>query len=147
MILTQGEKVSLRLRVSADYLNEQKWASDHEISALDPSVDSPVYSHIYSIDTLDGIHIGYCAAYDFQSTGCQVGIRIGEKQYWDKGYGTDATNALIDFYFKNTAVTRIWVKVLPTNIRAQRCYEKCGFVVFGKIVVAGYDLITMERRK
>ncbi len=59
------------------------------------------------------------------------GIAIGEKGEWDKGYGTDALNAIADFGFGELRLERIWLDVYEGNARAQRSYEKAGFITEG----------------
>lgn len=58
----------------------------------------------------------------------QVGIFIGEPAEWGKGYGTDAVRAVVDFGFAELRLERIWLEVWTENPRAQRSYEKAGFV-------------------
>jgi RimJ/RimL family protein N-acetyltransferase len=60
-----------------------------------------------------------------------MGIAIGEKSLWGKGYGTDALNALLDFGFGSLRFERIWLEVNDDNLRAKRSYEKSGFVFEG----------------
>jgi RimJ/RimL family protein N-acetyltransferase len=57
----------------------------------------------------------------------EVGIFIGEPAEWDKGYGTDAVRAIVDFGFAELRLERIWLEVGTENPRAQRSYEKAGF--------------------
>jgi len=59
------------------------------------------------------------------------GIAIGEKAEWDKGYGTDALNAIADFGFGELRLERIWLDVYEGNERAQRSYQKAGFMAEG----------------
>lgn len=56
------------------------------------------------------------------------GISIGEKAEWSKGYGTDALRAISDFGFGQLRLERIELDVDAPNKRAQRSYEKAGFV-------------------
>jgi len=60
------------------------------------------------------------------------GILIGEKSFWGKGYGTEATRLIIDYGFRRLNLHSIWLGVLAANIPAKRSYEKIGFVVDGK---------------
>ena len=60
-----------------------------------------------------------------------MGIVVGEKSLWGKGYGTDALNALLDFGFGELRLERIWLEVNDDNLRGKRSYEKCGFVYEG----------------
>ena len=60
-----------------------------------------------------------------------IGISIGEKSLWGKGYGTDAMNALLDFGFGMLRLERMWLEVYVFNKRARRSYDKSGFVLEG----------------
>jgi RimJ/RimL family protein N-acetyltransferase len=57
----------------------------------------------------------------------ELGIFIGEKAEWGKGYGTEAVNALVDYGFGWLRLERIWLEVWTENPRAIRAYEKAGF--------------------
>jgi RimJ/RimL family protein N-acetyltransferase len=59
------------------------------------------------------------------------GISIGEKAEWSKGYGTDALRTICDFGFGQLRLERIELDVYEPNTRAQRSYEKAGFVTEG----------------
>lgn len=63
----------------------------------------------------------------------ELGIFIGEKEYWGQGYGTDAIRTLLRFAFDAMNFHRIYLRVNADNVRAQRCYEKCGFVREGTL--------------
>jgi RimJ/RimL family protein N-acetyltransferase len=65
---------------------------------------------------------------DLQHGSAEVGIFIGEKAEWGKGYGTDAVTAIVDFGFGALRLERIWLNVWTENERARRAYEKAGFV-------------------
>ena len=58
---------------------------------------------------------------------------ILEKRSWDKGYGTEAINGVLDFMFNRKNLHRIWLRVAEYNERAIACYEKCGFKVEGTL--------------
>jgi RimJ/RimL family protein N-acetyltransferase len=60
-----------------------------------------------------------------------LGIVIGEREYWSKGYGTDAMNVLTRYAFSELNLQRVSLSVLAYNKRAMRCYEKAGFQVEG----------------
>lgn len=68
---------------------------------------------------------------DRENGNAGVGIAIGEKELWGKGYGTDAMNALLDFAFGEIRLERVWLDVYDFNTRAMRSYEKSGFVTEG----------------
>ena len=62
-----------------------------------------------------------------------LGIVIGEREYWGKGYGTDAMNLLTRYAFMELNLHRVSLSVHSYNARALRCYEKAGFRVEGAI--------------
>jgi len=78
-----------------------------------------------------------------------VGIGIGEREYWGKGYGSDAMNLILRFAFETLNLKRVSLTVFEYNERAVHSYEKCGFRPEGRLRQwmqrAGqrYDLIFM----
>lgn len=88
----------------------------------------------FSIHTLqDDRIIGFLIVMrvDYINGNCFVGIGIGEREYWSKGYGTDAMNVALRFAFTELNMHRVSLDLLANNARAQRSYEKCGFRVEG----------------
>ena len=66
---------------------------------------------------------------DHVNGSAEIGIFIGAPAEWGKGYGTDAVRALVDFDFVELRLERVcWLNVWTENPRAQRSYEKVGFV-------------------
>lgn len=68
----------------------------------------------------------------------EIGIMIGEKDYWNKGYGTEAMRTMYRYGFEVLNLNRIWLRVYDTNPRAKRAYEKAGFVYEGTMRQAFY---------
>ena len=60
-----------------------------------------------------------------------VGIGIGDRAYWGKGYGTDAMRVLLRYAFTELNLFRVSLNVFDYNQRAIRSYEKAGFVIEG----------------
>jgi UDP-4-amino-4,6-dideoxy-N-acetyl-beta-L-altrosamine N-acetyltransferase len=56
-----------------------------------------------------------------------LGIFIGDKSCWSKGYGTEALNLMLGHGFNQLNLHRIFLTVLSFNARAIRAYEKVGF--------------------
>jgi RimJ/RimL family protein N-acetyltransferase len=80
--------------------------------------------HIGSI----GLH--HVNAEDRKST---LGIMIGAKDCWNRGYGTDAIITLLRFAFDEMNLNRIDLQVHDDNARAIACYRKCGFIEEGRL--------------
>ncbi len=83
----------------------------------------------------DGRLIGQCALFQFDQVArtCSLGITIGDKEYWGKGYGREAVKLLLDYAFRHQNVRRVWLTVNGDNERAQRAYRACGFVEEGRL--------------
>ena len=79
-----------------------------------------------------------------------LGIFIGDKNYRDKGYGTEAINLIIEYGFKYLNLKNINLNLMEFNSRALKCYEKCGFKEYGRrrkckyIDGKYYDNISMD---
>jgi RimJ/RimL family protein N-acetyltransferase len=61
-----------------------------------------------------------------------VGISIGEREFWGKGYGTEAMDLILRFAFLELNLQRISLDVFEYNPRAIRSYEKAGFIHEGR---------------
>ena len=91
--------------------------------------------HNYSIIDLETNElIGTCGfiGIDHVNQTSETGIFIGNKNYWDKGYGTEALRLLLDYGFKALNLHSVMLRVYSFNKRAIRIYEKTGFTVMGK---------------
>ncbi len=63
----------------------------------------------------------------------ELGIVLGEKAFWSKGYGRDAIKTLLRHAFDELNYHRVFLRVYDFNPRAVRCYEACGFRVEGRL--------------
>jgi RimJ/RimL family protein N-acetyltransferase len=62
-----------------------------------------------------------------------VAIGLGERDYWGKGYGTDAMRVLLRFAFTELNLHRVSLGVFGYNERAFHSYEKAGFKPEGRL--------------
>jgi len=87
---------------------------------------------------------------DLTNGNAQFGIFIGDKNFWNRGYGTDATTLMLDFGFNILNLHHIYLHVLEFNKRGIKCYEKAGFKTVGKLSeyrqICGerFDMLIME---
>jgi RimJ/RimL family protein N-acetyltransferase len=58
----------------------------------------------------------------------ELGIMIGEKDEWNKGYGTETMTLLLRHSFDTLNLNRAYLQVYAENTPAKRSYEKAGFV-------------------
>ena len=59
----------------------------------------------------------------------EIGIYIGEKDYWGHGYGTDALRAFLSHLFNDLGFESVYLHTYQSNLRAQRSYRHVGFEV------------------
>lgn len=83
----------------------------------------------------DGTFIGICALFNYDHTAhtCELGITIGDKAYWGKGYGRETVKLLVKYAFQYRNFRRVWLRVHGRNERAQRAYRAAGFVEEGRL--------------
>jgi len=159
-----GSKVILRAKRLADAQDDYTWQTDPELVQLDavppqtttfPRYLSDYASELhypsptrrrFAIETLDGKHIGNCTYYGINDAKgeAELGIMVGNRSCWDKGYGADAVTTLLGYIFRRTNLKRIYLKTLESNFRAQKCFQKCGFTLYGHLVRDGFSFVLME---
>lgn len=61
----------------------------------------------------------------------ELGIYIGERGLWDKGYGSEAVRTLLDHLFQTTPLRAMYLNTYATNDRARGSYRKIGFTTVG----------------
>ncbi len=158
-------KVILREKRTADAGDDYTWETDPELAYLDAApVVTITFSeylleytnelrnhhstnHRFAIDTLEDKHIVNCSYYNINETEdeAELGIMIGNRDYWDKGYGTDAVTTLVNYIFRQTTnLNRIYLNTLESNTRAQKCFPKCGFTIYNHMVKNGFSFVLME---
>ena len=63
----------------------------------------------------------------------ELSVYIGDPRRWGTGVGTDAVNATVDAGFGFWPLAKIWLSTSADNDRAQRAFEKAGFVLDGRL--------------
>ena len=161
----EGEMVVLRPKHMDDVPADYMWRIDPELADLDATrpinlsireygryqqdelqFPSP-WSVRLAIETLhEARHIGNCMYYDinFDNGHAELGIMIGERSFWGKGYGEDAVRTLLRHMFTDTPIELVYLHTLSRNLRAQRCFTKSGFSLIGEVRRDGYHFVRME---
>ena len=88
-----------------------------------------------AVETLtDHRHIGFIGLHRVQPEDrtAELGVAIGDKEFWAKGYGTDAILVLLRFAFYQMNLHRVGLGVFDFNERGMACYQKCGFQEEGR---------------
>ena len=160
----KGDKVRIREKREGDIRNEYSWRIDPELSRLDATrpmtmsyedffrysreeMQFPNYrSKRLAVETLEGIHIGNIMYYDLdmRSRQAELGIMIGDKEYWSSGYGTDTVNTLLRHLFTTLELDKVYLHTLSWNYRAQASFNKSGFKSVRDVKRGCQDFILME---
>ncbi len=103
---------------------------------LEKDLEEGQHSHFFfTIRTLDEDKlIGFIGLFVTQWShgNSWVGIGLGEREYWGKGYGTDAMRLILRYAFRELNLHRVSLGVFEYNPRAMRAYEKAGFQPEGR---------------
>ena len=163
-MILRGNKVVLREKRLDDAYQDYMWRTDEELAKLDATQPLQTrfssyrafyadelqfpqpFKYKFAIDSLDGRHIGNCMYYDLDPNRSQaeVGIMIGDKEYWGQGYGADAVRILVRYLFNVEGLMTVYLHTLEWNHRAQRSFEKCGFMARDKVRRDGKTFVFME---
>jgi RimJ/RimL family protein N-acetyltransferase len=148
--MLRSERVLLRPMRQDDVIRQHEFNQDIELYGLDS--DEPHVSPleraqafynsrtqdetnrvVFAIE-VDGQYIGNCGLKGLNNRhgNAELGIMIGDRDYWGRGYGREAINLLLHYAFHYLGVRRIELTTHAKNERAIRCYLACGFVEEGR---------------
>jgi RimJ/RimL family protein N-acetyltransferase len=91
---------------------------------------------IYADKTLIGY--GTLSHIDTTHRSCEIGMVIGEKQYWHQGLGALAVTRLTTLALTKYDLHRVYAVIHGDNIASKRCFEKAGFQHEGRLREARY---------
>ncbi|HLZ80077.1 MAG TPA: GNAT family protein [Ktedonobacteraceae bacterium] len=151
--MLKGEKIILRAMKREDLQRQWMFNNDIEIEILgggDPPEPQAIERLEAEFDEntrkggrdgtnfaieADGKYIGACGLFHFNEIArtCEMGIGIGDRAYWGRGYGRDAVKLLLDYAFRQRNLHKVWLTVNANNERAIRSYRACGFVEEGRL--------------
>src|SRR5690242_16769195 len=132
--MLKGEKVVLRSLREADIERLIAFSSDVEYELLaggDPWApqttarlqawwrDMERRGPLFIIEA-DSKCIGTCGLFRFDETArtCELGIGIGDRDYWGRGYGRDALRVLLNYAFRLRNLHKVWLRADSINERA-----------------------------
>jgi RimJ/RimL family protein N-acetyltransferase len=143
IIFLEGKKVILRpLNKRTDLEKTVKWINDPDVRQFvsnflpvaeqeeekwfDNRRDNDI---VLIIETKDGKSIGTMGLHkiDYRNGLAITGALIGEKDYWGKGYGTDAKMILLNYAFNVLNLRKIKSGALAFNGRSINYNKKCGY--------------------
>ena len=146
--MIKGDLVKLRSYKEEDIVKAHEFLNDEEVKkfiSVDAAFPMTIWeeeawiktrksnanlTYDFAIEDLKtNKYIGGCSinSTNIKNRNCVIGIMIGDKEYWGKGYGTDALKILIKFIFEELNLDKIKLSVFSFNERARACYKKIGF--------------------
>lgn len=166
-VVARGRLTVIRRKRMRDARDEYRWRSDEELAQFDASrpVQSPFENYernwsfdyrftdmagrSFAVEDDRGRHIGNVMYYniDHGRAEAEIGISIGERDCWSRGYGSDALVALTRNLFRTTALSRFYLHTLDWNERAQRAFRRAGFEISGTSWKDGHTFVVMELRR
>ncbi len=86
-----------------------------------------------AIVTEEGKHIGWVDLknIDKMNKHAELGIAIGDKTYWGKGFGVGAMKEMLLWGFNELELNKIWLRVEVGNEKAIKSYIRIGYVEEG----------------
>ena len=147
MNLFQGTQVRLTAFTKDDLPTMARWYQDAEFLRLYDSRPAHPRSEtelgqwleelrkdkntfVFAIRLLEGQDlIGYLEidGIDWQHGVCGMGLGIGDRANWGKGYGSEATKLALEFAFNELNMHRVQVTVFSYNTQSNILIEKMGF--------------------
>jgi RimJ/RimL family protein N-acetyltransferase len=152
--MLKGEKVVLRPVRRSDIEYFLRWFNDQEVTRYlkmylpmtemaeekfieELGTTGTVTRVILVIETSDGknnkpignIALGNIHHKDHHAV---FGIAIGEKDYWSKGYGTEAARLIIRYGFEQLNLHRINSSAISFNERSIKLHKRVGFTEEGR---------------
>jgi RimJ/RimL family protein N-acetyltransferase len=171
MSMIYGDRVRLRATERSDVPHYYEWVNDPEVTFglslylpmsnaeeerwFERTLERDPNEKPLAVEVRDGEGwklIGNCGMFGIEWTNrsAELGILIGDKSVWDKGYGTETMILLLRHGFETLNLNRLFLHVYASNARAIRSYVKAGFVEEGRLREALYkngrydDIIVMS---
>lgn len=148
-----GERVYLRRPVVNDASNVFHWERDDEVWRYDPhrpyarsmSEFLPTFERNYVrgngrqfwfiIEDEQHTPIGTITYFnlDYRTGQVELGLGIGNKTRWGKGYGSDAIRTMVRYLFTFPGLVRVYAETALANYPARRAFARARFVEVGQI--------------
>lgn len=138
-----GRQLRLKPLVLADLKHMAVWNGDAELQSFvdcDLPFELPALEEWFRANIPDR----HYQIFTIEKEGCLIGdleldhinwrkretelrIRIGDKNYWGQGFGSEAICLILYHLFVEREFQRVYLRVYEFNKRAIRCYLKNGF--------------------
>lgn len=105
------------------------WLLKRVLKADSRRADRETYGIFDEADT----YIGTVELYDIRYNSATLGIIIGERSHWSRGYGPEAIGALLEYAFGALELSEIRLSTFADNLRAQAAFKKIGFTEMRRV--------------
>jgi RimJ/RimL family protein N-acetyltransferase len=144
----EGESVRLRAIEPEDVDQYVAWLNDPEVTRtisqrypLGREAERAIverlgraqrFEHVvFAIELREtGEHVGTVDLHNvrYENRGADLGLFIGAREHWGRGYAHDAMRTVLRFAFWEMNLRYVWLEVIDDNPRARALYERLGFV-------------------
>ena len=168
--ILHGERVYLRPPTMQDARYVFHWERDDEVWRYDPRrpysktmteflptfernyVQGNGRQFWYIIEDEHHVPIGTITYFniDYRLGQVEIGLGLGDKNRWGKGYGPDAIRTLVKYLFSLPGLTRIYAETALANHPSRRAFAKANFVEVNQIYdprSSGEPWVLLEIRK
>lgn len=148
-----GKRIWLRRPHMADASYIFHWERDDEVWRYDPHRPYsqnmrdflPLFERNYVrgngrqfwflIENEQHVPIGTITYFNVdQRTGqAEIGLGLGDKTSWGKGYGAEAIQLLVQYLFTQSTFVRLYAETALANMPARKAFAKAGFHEVGQI--------------
>lgn len=166
----RGERIFLRRPTMEDASRIFDWERDDEVWRYDPHRPFsnsladflPTFERNYVqgngrqfwliIEDEHHIPIGTITYFnlDYRIGQVEIGLGLGDKTRWGKGYGTEAIRTLVQYLFTLPGLNRVYAETALANHPSRRAFAKVGFTEVGQIYDprnSGTPWVLLEIRK
>ena len=152
-LLLRGERITLRRPRLEDAAHVFNWERDDEVWRYDPrrpysrtmAEFLPIFERGYIrgngrqywfiIEDEQHVPLGTITYFnlDYRLGQVEIGLGLGEKSRWGRGYGPEAIRTLVQYLFTLPAVARVYAETALANYPSRRAFAKAGFSEKGQI--------------
>jgi [ribosomal protein S5]-alanine N-acetyltransferase len=149
----RGKRIELRRPVLADAPRVFAWERDDVVWRYDPhrpfsnsmAEFLPLFERSYVhgsgrqfwfiIEDERHLPIGTITYFnmDFRIGHAEMGLGIGERSRWGKGYGTEAIQTMVQYLFTLPGLRRVYAETAVANHPSRRAFTRAGFAEVGEI--------------
>lgn len=168
LVIASGRLVRLREKQLDDAELDYAWRADPELAVFDAApplsmsfrsfvttlaeeLESPSPTRrVFAIEEAERFdHIGNVMyyGYDAARSEAELGITIGNRDYWSRGCGAEATRLILGHLFAEVGLQRVFLHTLTWNYRAQESFHKAGFRRARAVHRMGHDFVLMEVKR